>query len=418
MKLIDKCRLQIQTGEPNSFILDQTELDDANIGIAGLEDFILDVNSVLDEDQLDGGSFYYQDVLNDTGSVYINRGMILASGATPYAVAGTLTATVANNQFDPFYTRQFKSGANTRFQVLYDDEWVNVFQGKLRSSVSDYDKTNKTVVTFEATDLIDDLAQTKLNAVSFPAQNTGERMQQLMQYGDHDIDQIPDTSSHNYLLAAEDITDTLLEACEDANNHELGAFYVDKFNEVVFLNYGQVRSPDIANPIFTNKVIDADNKLTMTDLEMATGKDIFFNKVVAQTLDDDDIYQLEAKTSIARHGEYTFTNTNLNFDVAGGAGSGETEVNEYMNKFLERWSDIPEKITYTDPRRFAKTVFTTNRVNDLRYPVLAEIGDQVEVDFETAEVNFVQDSMILNINHDINPDRWLSRFELMPVPNN
>ena len=54
MKLSEVCRLQIQTGEPDSFVLDQTELNDGDFGIAGLEDFRLNVNAVLDEDQLDG----------------------------------------------------------------------------------------------------------------------------------------------------------------------------------------------------------------------------------------------------------------------------------------------------------------------------------------------------------------------------
>jgi len=418
MKLNDICRLQIQTGEPNSFILNETELDDNNFGIAGLEDFILDVNSVLDQDQLDGGSFFYTDILGDTGNVQINRGMILANGATPYAVAGTLTAQVRQAEYDPFYTRQFKSGANARFQVLYDGEFTNVFQGKLRNTISDYDVDDRTLVNFEITDAIDDLDQVKLNAVAFPAQNTGERMQALMQSQNYDIEFVPDTSSHTYQMAAENVTNTLLEACEDINNHELGTLFVNKHNQVVFLNYGQTGSPEVANPIFTNKDIDADNKISMTDLEMTSGKEIFFNKVTAKTSDDPDTYVLDAHVSQQRHGEYDFTNTALRFDVAGGAGSGEAVVNEYMDRFLERWSDIPEKITYTDPRRFAKTAFTTNRVNDFRYPVLAEVGDQVQVDFETDYINFVQDSMILNINHDINPDRWLSRFELIPVPNN
>ena len=38
MKLSEVCRLQIQTGEPDSFVLYQTELNDGDFGIAGLED--------------------------------------------------------------------------------------------------------------------------------------------------------------------------------------------------------------------------------------------------------------------------------------------------------------------------------------------------------------------------------------------
>ena len=39
MKLSEVCRLQIQTGEPDSFVLDQSELNDNDINLAGLEDF-------------------------------------------------------------------------------------------------------------------------------------------------------------------------------------------------------------------------------------------------------------------------------------------------------------------------------------------------------------------------------------------
>ena len=418
MKLSEVCRLQIQTGEPDSFVLDQTELNDGDFGIAGLEDFRLNVNAVLDEDQLDGGSFFFTNVLDDASSVSISRGMVIANGATPYAIAGSVSALVRNNEYDPFVTKQFKTGRTTRFQVLYDDEWHNVFQGKLRSVISDYDVDGRTFVRFEATDLIDDLAQTQLKAVSFPAQNTGERMQALMQGQGYDIEFIDDTSAHSYDLAAQTITNNLLEECENVNYQELGAFYINKDNQMVFLNYGQTSTPEIANPIFTNNAINSANKVGMTDLEMSTGKELFFNKIVAKTDNDPDTYELTAATSKARHGEVAFFNSSLNFATAGGAGSGQTVVTEYMNRFLERWSDIPETIDYTDPRRYAKTVFTINRPNDLRYPVLAEIGDAVKVDFDTDLINFNQDSMVLSINHDIDPDRWLTKINLIPVPNN
>ena len=418
MKLSEVCRLQIQTGEPDSFVLDQTELNDGDFGIAGLEDFRLNVNAVLDEDQLDGGSYFYTNVLDDASSVSISRGMVIANGATPYAIAGSVSALVRNNEYDPFVTKQFKTGRTTRFQVLYDGEWTNVFQGKLRSVTSDYDVDGRTFVRFEATDLIDDLAQTQLKAVSFPAQNTGERMQALMQGQGYDIEFIDDTSAHSYDLAAQTITNNLLEECENINYQELGAFYINKDNQMVFLNYGQTSTPEIVNPIFTNNAINSANKVGMTDLEMSTGKELFFNKIVAKTDNDPDTYELIAATSKARHGEVAFFNSSLNLATAGGAGSGQTVVTEYMNRFLERWSDIPEKIDYTDPRRYAKTVFTINRPNDLRYPVLAEIGDAVKVDFDTDLINFNQDSMVLSIDHDIDPDRWLTKINLIPVPNN
>jgi hypothetical protein len=89
-----------------------------------------------------------------------------------------------------------------------------------------------------------------------------------------------------------------------------------------------------------------------------------------------------------------------------------------LDKFLARWADTPAEITYKGHRRFPKAVSCINRVNDLRYPMVAEIGDQITVDFETDYVDVEQDSMILSISHDITPDRWLSRFELLPVPNN
>lgn len=418
MKLNEICRLQIQTSEPDGFVLSQSELNDNAINIAGLENFRLNVNAVLDEDQLEGSAYFYTDVLGDSSSINISRGMILDASATPYAVAGSVTALVRNEEFDPFHNIQFKVGANTRFQVLYDDEWTNVFQGKLRSVNSDYDVDERAFVRFEATDLIDDLAQIKLNEVSFPAQNTGVRMQALMATAGVDDEYIASGSSHSYTMAAESITDTLLEACEDTNNHELGAFYVNKYNQAVFLNYGQTRSPDLANPIFTNGAINSANKVSMTDLDMATGKDLFFNRVVAKTDNDPDTYEENALVSQMRHGEFGYANTALKLHTAGGSGSGQTVVNEYMDRFLERWSDVPNDIKYTDPRRYAKAVYAINRTNDLRYPVLAEVGDEVKVDFDTDFVNFEQDSMVMEINHDISPDRWLTKLTLIPVPNN
>lgn len=419
MKLSDVCRLEIQTGEPNSFILSHTELDDGDFGLAGLEDFILDVNSVLDEDQFDGGSFYYQNVLDDAAQVSIQRGMILGTGATPYAVAGSVTATVRSKVFDPFHTPQYKTGAKTRFTVLYNGiDYVNVFEGRLRSINTDYDVDGGTLVTFEATDAIDDLAKVRLNEVAFTSGNTGERMQAIMNEAGYDTDLIPNTSHHSYQMKAETISNTALEACEEVNNHELGALLVTKNNQFQFLTYGETNVPEVADPIFTNKTIDSANKISMTDIGMSSGKEIFFNKVIAKTDDDPTIYNTEAMVSVQRHGEVPYENKSLKLDVAGGAGSGESKVNEYMDRFLERWSDIPSDIKYTEPRRYAKTAYFINRTTDFRYPVIAEIGDRVTVDFETDFVNVNQESMIMSIRHDLDPNRWLSTFDLIPVPNN
>ena len=418
MKLSDVCRLEIQTGEPNAFILSHTELNDGDFGLAGLEDFILDVNSVLDEDQFDGGSFFYQNVLDDSAQIRIQRGMILDNGATPYAVAGSVTAVVRSKEFDPFHTPQYKTGAKTRFQVLYNGiDYVSIFEGRLRSINSDYDVDGGTLVQFEATDAIDDLAKVKLNEVSFPAQNAGERMQAIMDFAGYPTDLIPDSSNHSYEMKAETISDSALEACEIVNDHELGALLVTKDNQLQFLTYGQTNTPEEANPIFTNKTIDSGNKVSMTDIGMSSGKELFFNKVIAATEDDATIYDKSAIVSVQRHGEVPFVKKNLKLNVAGGAGSGSTAVNEYMDRFLERWSDIPDDIQFTDPRRYAKKAYFVNRTTDFRYPVIAEIGDKVTIDFETDFVDVNQESMVMAITHDLNPDRWLSTIDLIPVPN-
>ncbi len=419
MKLSEVCRLEIQTGEPNSFILSHSELNDGDIGLAGLEDFILDVNSVLDEDQFSGGSFYYQNVLDDAAQVSIQRGMILASGATPYAVAGSITAVVRSKEIDPFHTPQYKTGAKTRFQVLYNGiDYVSIFEGRLRSIDSDYDVDGGTLVQFDATDAIDDLAKVRLNEVSFPAQNAGERMQAIMDSAGYPTDLIPNSSGHNFEMKAEVLSESALEACEEVNEHELGALLVTKTNQVQFLTYGETNVPEEANPIFTNKAINSNNKVSMTDIGMSSGKELFFNKVIAQTEGDDTVYEKKASVSVQRHGEVPYQKKNLKLNVAGGAGSGSTPVNEYMDRFLERWSDIPDDIKYTDPRRYAKKAYFVNRTTDFRYPVIAEIGDKVTIDFETDFVDVNQESMIMNIRHDLNPDRWLSTIELIPVPNN
>jgi hypothetical protein len=418
MKLSEVCRLEIQTGEPDSFILSHSEFDDATIGLAGLEDFILDVNSVLDEDQFDGGSFFFQNVLNDAAQVSINRGMILGTGATPYAVAGSVNAVVRSKVFDPFYTPQYKTGAKCRFTVNFNGvDYVSIFEGRLRSINSEYDVDGGTLVQFEATDAIDDLGKVQLNAVSFPQENTGERMQAIMVEAGYATDLIPNSSGHSYDLAAETITNNALEACEIVNDHELGALLVTKGNQIQFLTYGQTNTPEVANPIFTNKTIDSNNKISMTDVGMSSGKELFFNKVIAKTENDATIYEDTATVSVQRHGEVPFRKTDLNFHSAGGAGSASTAVNEYMDRFLERWSDIPNDIQYTDPRRYARRAYCVNRTTDFRYPVIAEIGDKVTIDFETEFVDVNQESMIMAITHDIDPDRWLSTFDLIPVPN-
>ena len=82
-KLKKLVRLQFQTGEPNGFILSQTPLGSTVNKIAGLEDFRLDFNAVLDSDQLDGAKNYWLNVLDDTAEISIDRGMAMGAGGQP-----------------------------------------------------------------------------------------------------------------------------------------------------------------------------------------------------------------------------------------------------------------------------------------------------------------------------------------------
>jgi hypothetical protein len=56
-------------------------------------------------------------------------------------------------------------------------------------------------------------------------------------------------------------------------------------------------------------------------------------------------------------------------------------------------------------------------MDSLKYPILAEVGDEVEVNFQTPFVDLNQKSMILGIRHSLNPTQWVSSFDLVPVPN-
>jgi hypothetical protein len=76
------------------------------------------------------------------------------------------------------------------------------------------------------------------------------------------------------------------------------------------------------------------------------------------------------------------------------------------------------EITYTGTRRYPKSVSVINRADDLRYPIVAEIGDAVTVKFLTDYVDIEQESMVLGISHDIDVDRWVSTIDLVPIPNN
>lgn len=428
MKLKDVCRLQFQTGEPEGFILSQTPLTTGDDPLAGQEDFRLSVNAVLDEDQLDGAKFYWLDVLDDTAEISINRGMSVGTGGQNYPIAGTLYARIASPTIDPFNSIQFRPNLKCRFQVLWEGDWRTIFRGRLREINSQYDVDGRTVVFFEATDVIDDLNQGILDEVEFPAQNTGARIKAVVDAVGINSDLIPETSSHDFLMAEETISQNALEACLDAITHELGSFYVTRQNQLKYLPYGQTTNPEVANPIFTNKTIDADNKISMTGIEMSSGKELFYNKVIGVTENDPNIYVKQGTVSIQRYGLAVYENRALKFDVdvdvdeegnpIPEAGVGQTQVFRWLDKFLARWADTPAEITYKGHRRFPKAVSCINRVNDLRYPMVAEIGDQITVDFETDYVDVEQDSMILSISHDITPDRWLSRFELLPVPNN
>lgn len=171
-------RLQFQTGEPNGFILTQTPLGSTTKKIAGLEDFRLDQNAVLDADQLDGAKNFWLNVLDDTAEVTISRGMALGAGGQPFPVAGQLMASIASPEIDPFNSIQFRPNLKVRCQVYMDNAWKNLFTGRLREINSSYDVDGNVLVEFEATDAIDDLNQVVLDNFQVPAENTGKELQE------------------------------------------------------------------------------------------------------------------------------------------------------------------------------------------------------------------------------------------------
>jgi hypothetical protein len=184
----------------------------------------------------------------------------------------------------------------------------------------------------------------------------------------------------------------------------------------------------IQNPVFTNQTPSASNEISMTGINMSSGKELFFNKAIGTTAYDENIYVKQGSISIERYGLQVYENRALKFDLGLSndengdpipqLGAGENLVFDWLDKFLARWADTPEEITYVGTRRFPKSISVINRTDNLQYPIVAEVGDQVSVNFQTPYVDLEQDSMILGIRHSINPDRWISEFELVPVPNN
>ena len=425
--LSSSIRLQLQIGEPQGFILSQTPMGSVTAGVAGLEDLRLDVNAVLDEDQLDGSKYYWLNVLGETSHISIQRGMAIGQGGQPFPLAGTLYATVDSPTIDPFNSIQFRPNVKCRFQVFYDGDWRNVFRGRLREIGSQYSVDGQVLVTFEATDAIDDLNQGVLDLFEVPAENTGQRIRRILTEAKIDKDKVPATSFHDFEMTDEELTQNALEASIDALTHEMGSLFVTKDNQIQFLNYGATNSPYVEDPIFTNGEITEDNEITLTGVQMSSGKELFFNKVIGQTANDPNIYVKQGTISIKRYGLNTFEYRAMKFKLdldldeqdipIPEAGAGQTEVFSWLDKFLARWADTPQEITYTGTRRYPKSVSVINRPDSYNYPVMAEIGDQVTVKFLTDYVDIEQESMIIAISHDIDPRRWVSTIDLVPIPN-
>lgn len=423
-----KIRLQLQIGEPDAFILSQTLLDNASKGVAGLEDFNLGVNSVLDQDQLDGAKYYWLNVLSDTSTITINRGMSIGQGGQPYPQAGTLYAQIDNPTIDPMNSIQFRPNIKVRFQAFYNGDWRNIFFGRLREIDSQYTVNGQVIVTLEATDVIDELNQAVIDNFAVPIENTGERIYRILGEAGINRSLIPETTYHDFEMQAEEINQNALDACIDAVTHEMGSLFVTRNNKLQFMNYGDTNTPYVSNPIFTNGDITTDNEITMTGIQMSSGKELFFNKVVGVTENDPNIYVKQGTISVKRYGLQSYEKRDFKFDVDADldqdnnpipeAGIGQTKVFAWLDKFLARWADTPLEITYTGTRRYPKSVSVINRADDLRYPIVAEIGDAVTVKFLTDYVDIEQDSMVLGISHDIDVDRWVSTIDLVPIPNN
>jgi len=319
--------------------------------------------------------------------------------------AGTATVTLLNDDglLDPAVMTQSAVGADIRIRNVHDGVTYSVFRGTISSWLPELRAPSHAVVTVQAADAFDDLANNKLAALITPVgagEDTGARINRILDAASWpaaDRDIAVGKSTHQ----ATNLDGSALELAQKAVLSEAGELYTDGNGVIVFRNRLAVLTSARSNTSqATFGTNTAGGELPYVGSPGMSNDRSELANTVRATIAGGTQQSASDATSIARNRERVVEETDLTLQT-------DSEALSWA-KFVLTQNKNPEF-------RFTSLTIDTRADPDLLYPQALGrlLGDRITVVRRPPGLTDSREVLIRSIEHTWEPpDRWITTWGL------
>ena len=412
--------LEVAVPDPalNLFTLDRDKLDGPKLlspdptpvaNPAYAQAFTLNVSlldSVKDLIELAGGAdlppgFVWLSMMTKTTSISIDRGLDIRQGIVARPIAGTLTASI----IDPNYDALFNPGIGLTSLVRVRVNNEPVFVGEVTRIETTYTPAGLPRVDLQAADGI-----AKLNSIMLPArpaETYAERVNAVAQATDLTVT----TTAAGLAQRATDEARTALETLYLAQDTEAGWAMINRKNSLIAWPRGQAETA--TPPAFTlsDRHLDPDHDACITGIETGITTDQVINNLTVLNLRFDD-----SDPDPARHRWVSDTHEYQSPRSQRFYGVAQTRVTTAMDEALLTDYQSFCFTNYGEPeRKIVAIEYETDDFTSSVVPPIAliDVGDAVHIRMRapaTGAATIDQTERVVRISHTITPTNWVTQL--------
>lgn len=344
----------------------------------------LNKSLVLDVPFSDGP--VWQNILGSAYNLNFKRGNEI-DGVTEKPVIGTLSATLSDPLIDPSKNPRMRPGRRIRVLSNYGSGYGTIWQGKITTLDVNY-KGDKPLIALTAVDTWSEVMN-----LPVPAATTGNLKQRideiLLGKGIPYTVNAPAATESFYTLDVQDNA-TALDQIEWATIAKNGFTFVNESGAVEVWSYAQWNATMMYALTFSDNLADAGSGTTFyTDIDTNFGSQALTNSLMV------NIHNSFEEDGAKSYGPYTNAASVTNW----GTRSATVETTDGEPAVLA----ANYLKTYANPEIFASSVKFDGR--KVGHPLaLYQLYNKANVKHAASGLDTTY--RILNIEHDISPDRW------------
>jgi len=379
----------------------------ADLGIRDPETFVLDdaIRGVLDnlEYTLSGDRFF--DITDRLVSVTTSRGK---SQALDRIDAGQLNLIVDNTDrlFDPVYTNGFFFGQLIPGkEIRISCNGYPVIYGYVEDLDINYEPSNRSVVSFQATDALSTLTRNNLPEVFPDVELSGARVTRILDLPE--VDWPTDKRSidtGNSLMSDTEIAEgtQAISYLQLLATSEAGEVFVSKDNNFVFKERNS--APGVIDLIFTDEsVISGYTTIPFAGIEVVYGSEQLYNRIV---LTND--FPLFPEEALAEDAESQLVYGPRSYTVDGLLNNSSDDLDYLADFLLARFKEPQYRFQSVSVVFDVLSEAQQNEILDL------EIGNVVQVKFTPSGIPpaIEQYCRVIGISHDWSNNEKRINFSL------